>query len=164
MRNLLIRSGAKILVVDDDKQLVDLFVEYLTRVGYTVRSAFNGKEAFELFKNDNFQLVVTDIEMPEIDGMTLIDKIKSLDKHAVVIVITGYGTIERAVEAIKKGAYDFLSKPLNLEALEVVINRGLERYFIHKNLRMFRKLFFLLVTVLPVVLLTGIVLGLFFGK
>ena len=156
--------GAKILVVDDDKQLVDLFVEYLTGVGYKVHSAFNGKEALDLFKNDKYQLVVTDIEMPEIDGMTLIDKIKAVDKNVVVIVITGYGTIERAVEAIKKGAYDFLEKPFTLEALEIVINRALEKYFIHKNLRRFRKLFFLLITVLPVVLLIGVALGQFWGK
>ena len=153
--------GVKILVVDDDKQLVDLFVKYLTKVGYKVHSAFNGKEALDLFKKDKYQLVVTDIEMPEIDGITLIDKIKAVDEYAVVIVITGYGTIERAVKAIKKGAYDFLEKPFNLEALEIVINRALERYFIHKNLRMFRRLFFLLVTGLPVVLLIGVALGFF---
>jgi len=154
--------GAKILVVDDDKQLVDLFVEYLTGVVYTVHSAFNGREALDLFEKDKFQLVITDLEMPEIDGMALIDKIKAVDENVVAIVITGYGTIERAVEAIKKGAYDFLEKPFPFQALEVIVNRALERYFIHKNLRMFRRLFFLLVTGLPVVLLIGVALGKFF--
>ena len=157
-------SGAKILVVDDEPSVVKVFSEYLTQVGYTVQSAANGKQALEVFKKDHFQLVITDIEMPEIDGMALIDKIKAVNKHTVVIVVTGYGTIERAVEAIKKGAYDFLEKPLNFKALDMVVHRALERYFIYKNLRMFRTLFFMLVTVLPVVLLTGVVLGHFFSK
>ena len=157
-------SGANILVVDDEPSVVKIFTEYLSLAGYTVQSAANGKEALDVFKTNRFQLVITDIEMPEIDGMALIDRIKAVNKHAVIIVVTGYGTIERAVEAIKKGAYDFLEKPLTLKALDMVVNRALERYFIHKNLRMFRTLFFMLVTVLPVVLLTGVVLGHFLGK
>jgi len=157
-------TGVKILVVDDEPSVVDVFSQYLTGAGYRVQSAANGKEALDVFKKDQFQLVITDIEMPEIDGMALIDRIKAVNKDVVVIVVTGYGTIERAVEAIKKGAYDFLEKPLSFKALDMVVNRALERYFIYKNLRMFRTLFILMVTVLPVVLLTGVVLGHFLGK
>ena len=157
-------TGVKILVVDDEPSVVDVFSQYLTGAGYRVQSAANGKEALDVFKKDQFQLVITDIEMPEIDGMALIDRIKAVNKDVVVIVVTGYGTIERAVEAIKKGAYDFLEKPLSFKALDMVVNRALERYFIYKKLRMFRTLFFMLVTVLPVVLLTGAVLGHFLGK
>jgi len=157
-------TGVKILVVDDEPSVVDVFSQYLTGAGYRVQSAANGKEALDVFKKDQFQLVITDIEMPEIDGMALIDRIKAVNKDVVVIVVTGYGTIERAVEAMKKGAYDFLEKPLSFKALDMVVNRALERYFIYKKLRMFRTLFFMLVTVLPVVLLTGAVLGHFLGK
>lgn len=157
-------NGANILVVDDEPSVVDVYSQYLTRAGYKVQSAANGKEALDVFKKDHFQLVITDIEMPEIDGMALLDKIKAVDKYVVVIMVTGYGTIERAVEAFKKGAYDFLEKPLNLKALDMAVNRALERYFIYKNLQRFRVLFFMLVTVVTLVLLTGVELGHFFSK
>ncbi len=149
-------KGAKILVVDDNEEIVAVLVEYLTKVGYEAHPAYNGKEALDIFEKNKFQMVVTDLEMPEIDGMQLIEKVKAIDEYAVIIVITGYGTIERAVQAIKKGAYDFITKPVSLQGLEVVINRGLERYFIYKKLTIFRRMFFTLATIMPILILIAI--------
>jgi len=67
-----------------------------------------------LFEQGKFRLVITDLVMPEIDGMALLDKVKAMDKNVIIMVITGHGTIEKAVEAIKKGTYDFITKPFGV--------------------------------------------------
>jgi len=102
------KKDANILVVDDDKVLADNLVEYLSKLGYQASQAYGGREALTMFEQGDFQLVITDLKMPEMDGMELLDAVKELDGRVIVMVITGYGSIESAVTAIKKGAYDFI--------------------------------------------------------
>ncbi len=132
----------KILVVDDDRPLADMLTEFLTKLGYQVTTAYGGKEGLEQFEQDDYQLVITDLMMPEIGGMELLGEVKKQDSQVVVIVITGVGTIESAVDAMKKGAYDFIPKPFTLAELEVIIERALERYVIFRKMRLFRRMFF----------------------
>jgi len=122
------KQNARILVVDDDKHLADNLVEYLVKLGYQATAAYGGREAVSHFEKEGFHLVITDLMMPEMSGLEVLEAVKALDPQVIVLVITGYGTIESAVAAIKKGAYDFIPKPFKMNELEVVIGRALERH------------------------------------
>ncbi len=154
------KKGAKILVVDDDKQLADDMVEYLTKFGYQAAAAYGGREGLTKFEQGDFQLVITDLKMPEMDGMELLDAVKELDSRVIVMVITGYGTIESAVDAIKRGAFDFIPKPFKMEELEVIVNRALERHTLFRQLGVFRGLTLALIISIPFWLILGIILAL----
>jgi DNA-binding NtrC family response regulator len=154
------KKEARILVVDDDKALADTLVEYLLKMGYQAAPAYGGKEALATFEMRDFQLVITDLKMPEMDGMELLDALRKLDSRVMVMVITGYGTIESAVEAIKKGAYDFIPKPFKMEELEIIVKRALDRHTLIRQLGMFRGLTLALIISVPFWLILGIVLAL----
>jgi|LGVE01.1.fsa_nt_gb DNA-binding NtrC family response regulator len=154
---MIAKKEARILVVDDEKQVADVLVDYLSNLGYQTVAAYSGHDALSRFKDGDFQLVITDLKMPEMNGMDLLEMVKGWDKRAMVIVITGYGTIESAVEAIKKGAYDFISKPFKMEELEIIIERALDRYALSKQLGLFRGLLFCLIASIPFWVIVGIV-------
>jgi DNA-binding NtrC family response regulator len=154
------KQDVRILVVDDDKELADGLVESLSDLGYSAAAAYGGREGLNRFESGAFQLVITDLKMPDMDGMVLLEAVKARDSRAVVMVITGYGTIESAVKAIKNGAYDFIPKPIKMEELEVIINRALERRDLSKQLGVFRGLTLALIISVPVWLILGIVLAL----
>jgi DNA-binding NtrC family response regulator len=142
----------KILVVDDDRQLADTLQAFITKLGYKAVVAYGGREGLDRFEREDFQLVITDLMMPEMNGIELLETIKEQDHRATVLVVTGYATIESAVDAIKKGAYDFIPKPFNMKELEVIIDRALERYSIFRQIRAFRRMFYSLLTVLIIIL------------
>jgi DNA-binding NtrC family response regulator len=158
------KQDVKILVVDDDKELADGLVESLSDLGYSAAAAYSGREGLNRFENGAFQLVFTDLKIPDMDGMALLEAVKALDSRAVVIVITGYGTIELAVKAIKNGAYDFIPKPIKMEELELIINRALERRALSKQVGVFRGLTMALIISVPVWLILGIVLALLWKR
>jgi len=114
-----------ILVVDDDGIILDSLCEFLRMEGYEVTGAETVKQAVGLLQRQNFSLVVTDVSMPDGDGFGLLRVIKKNHPETVVIVITGYGSIESAVEAIKLGAYDYLTKPVIDDELRIGIERAL---------------------------------------
>lgn len=118
---------ARILVVDDELGMREMLQLELGSQGYQVAVASNGKEALEQIRGQKFDLVISDLKMPQMDGMTLLGEIKGRDPKIEVIIATGYGTVESAVTAIKKGAYDFILKPFNLEELNMLIERVLEK-------------------------------------
>jgi len=144
------RSDLKILVVDDDRPVADTLAEYLTGVGYRTRAAYSGREALDLFKAGSFQMLLTDLKMPDMDGLALIDAVKSIKRLAPVIVMTGYGTIDAAVDAIKRGAYDFLSKPFQYDDLVGVIDRALDQYLLAERVRVLRRRAIFLICSLPI--------------
>lgn len=115
-----------VLVVDDDKLVNEFLTETLTRAGYSCVSAFSGEEAINRFKAQSFDIVLTDLKMREMDGLTLLHQIKTMSPETTVIMMTAYGTVETAVRAIKLGAYDFLLKPVSPEALEHILSRVTE--------------------------------------
>jgi len=156
---MVVAENARILVVDDDRNIANILVEYITKMGYGAEAAYFGNEGIERFKSGNFHMVITDMKMPDMDGMEVLDAVKSIDKNVAVVLITGYPTIDRAVEAIKAGAYDFISKPFDFKALEVVINRALERHTLFRRLGMFRGLTLALIISVPVWLVLGIALA-----
>jgi DNA-binding NtrC family response regulator len=116
---------ASILIVDDEKHTREGLKEYLED-DYDVYLAASADEAFNLMDSTPFEVVLTDLRMAGKSGMKVIDKALSLPNPPVVMMMTAYGSVESAVEAMKKGAYDFLTKPLNLERLDLLIKRALK--------------------------------------
>ena len=155
---------ANILVVDDNRDLANILVEYLSELGHEAVAAYGGREGLSRFKEGDFHMVITDLKMPDMDGMELLNAIKALENRAIVLVITAYGTIDAAVKAIESGAYDFISKPFDLKALEVIVNRALERHSIGKQLIAFRRLMWVTLICAPVLLIVGIIVAYFVFK
>jgi len=156
----IVKKKPRILVVDDDKQLADNLVEYLSKLGYPAAPAYGGREGLDKFEQGDFQLVITDLMMPEMDGMELLSAVRRIDNRTMVIMVTGYGTIDSAVGAIKKGAYDYISKPFKMEELEIIVKRALERNTLFRQLSIFRGLTLSLLISVPFWLILGIVLAL----
>jgi DNA-binding NtrC family response regulator len=115
-----------ILVVDDKDSMRNMLTETLSEEGHRVDSVGDGQKALDLVRNKSYDLVLTDLKMPTIDGLAVLSGVKELDAETSVIVMTAYGTIEDAVAAMKMGAYDFLTKPFDTEHLCVLVNRALE--------------------------------------
>ncbi|GAG05194.1 unnamed protein product, partial [marine sediment metagenome] len=118
---------ANILVIDDEEVMRDSCKQILSRQGHNVKLAEDGYQGLELLKEKSFDLVILDLKMPGIDGMEVLEKIKESSPETAVVVITGYATVESAVEAMKRGAYDFLPKPFTPEEFRLIIERALEK-------------------------------------
>jgi len=112
-----------ILVVDDEESQRGLLAGFLKNKGYPVTTAASGKEAVEINRKTGFDLVIMDLKMPELDGIETMAKMKEIDPETYFIILTGYGTVESAVKAVKLGAYDYLSKPINLDELDLIVER-----------------------------------------
>jgi DNA-binding NtrC family response regulator len=112
--------------VDDDRAILDLVREYLKEVGYRVEVVDNGVKALEIIKDSDFEIVFTDIKMPDIDGLELLSAIKEYRPETEVIIVTGHGSMESAIQAMKYGSYDYLQKPFKLSALKIIIDRIVE--------------------------------------
>ncbi len=117
----------RILVVDDEELICSIFAERLTIEGYPCMTAGNGREALHLFYGGQFSLIISDIRMPEMDGLELLQKVKAFNPSMHVIMISGYAEIDMAMEAIRLGAYDFILKPVNLDFIILSIKRALEK-------------------------------------
>ena len=120
-------SGGKILVVDDDQIIRDSLCEFLKLEGHQAGGAESFSEALSELEKQHYNLVITDVNMPEADGFELLRVIRKRYPEVVTIVITGYGTIESAVEAIKMGAYDYLTKPIVDDEIRMVVQRAAEQ-------------------------------------
>ena len=117
----------RILVVDDEPNMLRLLKTILMdKTGYEVTTTNNPLEVSKLLQEGHYDLVVTDLKMPLVDGIDLIGIVKNIDASMPIIVITAYGTIETAEEAIQKGAYDFITKPFRKETILITMKRALE--------------------------------------
>jgi two-component system NtrC family response regulator len=115
-----------ILLIDDDDSLRRVIEYSLTDGGYKVRAAASGEEGLRLFEKDVFDAVITDITMPGMNGMEVLAKVRQNDERLPVIIITAYGTIESAVEAMKLGAFDYITKPFNRDELRLTLDKALK--------------------------------------
>ncbi len=127
MSTKVMHKEAKILVIEDDKPLRELLQMELTRSGYKVESASDGEEGLNKYLQEVFNVVLLDMRMPGIDGVEVLKQMRTESTIPEVIVFTGHGTIETAVECIKYGAYDYLTKPVKLDELEMVIDKANEK-------------------------------------
>jgi len=128
-----------ILIVDDEKNYPLILSAVLEEEGYETLTANSGEEALEILKNsDGVDLVVTDMKMPSMDGIDLLEHIKIKDPELPVIMMTAYGTVEKAVEAMQKGAYSFIQKPFENETLVLYVNKAMKMYRVVKENRILR--------------------------
>ncbi|MBN1621972.1 MAG: response regulator [Endomicrobiales bacterium] len=125
--NKINREDLKILIIDDEKGIRDLLNYELGSQGYTVLSAKDGDEGLEMLKQNNIQLVISDVKMPKMDGIRMLEEAKKINPDIEVIMATGYGTIETAVQSMKIGAYDFIQKPFNIDEILLLIEKALEK-------------------------------------
>src|SRR5262249_7172969 len=120
-------TPVRILLVDDDPDFCEALGDRLRAQGFQVTVAERGTDALRLCRDEAPAIVLLDLVLPELDGMVVLETIRREVPDVVVVVITGHGTIARAVEAMKKGAYDFVTKPVDARHLEIVLGKALER-------------------------------------
>ncbi|MBI4247069.1 MAG: sigma-54-dependent Fis family transcriptional regulator, partial [Candidatus Rokubacteria bacterium] len=129
---------ARVLVVDDEMSILLLLKEALTQWGYQVTAASTGDEALAALRSQMFDALLTDVRMPDTSGLDLLREVKRQDESIEVVIMTGYPTISSAVEALKEGAYDYLSKPLILDELRHLMQRLMERRFLRTEVHSLR--------------------------
>mgnify|MGYP006273530973 CR=1 FL=1 len=129
----------RVLVVDDEENIRRLFVKEVAGPNRVVETAANGQEARKICQSRQFDVVVLDVCLPDDNGIHLLAELKKTLQDAEVVLITGYGTISGAVEAMKTGAYDYITKPFELERLEFVLEKAFERARLQKENRLLRK-------------------------
>src|SRR2546427_8145098 len=117
----------RVLVVDDERSMRELLAIMLKQAGHEVTLAEGGEQAVEVLKSEAFDLVITDLRMRKVDGLAVLRAVKEHSPHTVVLVVTAYASTETAVEAMKLGAYDYLTKPFKLDEIRVTIANALER-------------------------------------
>ncbi|GAK54152.1 response receiver histidine kinase [Candidatus Moduliflexus flocculans] len=127
------RREGNILVADDEKTMRELLARALLSRGFTVETAANGAEALEKIREQPFDMLITDLLMPNIVGMELIQQARKILPDLIVIVITGNATLETAIQALKQGAYDYITKPFDPELIIPVIERGLEKLHLRQK-------------------------------
>ncbi|MBI3178375.1 MAG: response regulator, partial [Deltaproteobacteria bacterium] len=124
---------ARILVVDDEPVICDILRDFLEFEGFFVRTAGNGAAALDEIRKDRFDLVLTDLKMPEVDGIELLHRIHDLERDIMAVIMTGFGTVETAIEAMKKGAFDYILKPFKPEEVARVLRRALDQQALQRE-------------------------------
>jgi DNA-binding NtrC family response regulator len=130
---------AVILIIDDEKSIRHVLNDILQHEGYQVDEAPDGEQGIKQFSSKSYDLVLCDIKMPKVDGMDVLQQIMEMNPEVPVIMISGHGTIETAVEAVKKGAFDFISKPPDLNRLLITIRNALDKNTLVKETRILKK-------------------------
>ncbi len=121
------KKDFKILIIDDDDIARDVVVNLLSKEGYSVSSARDGIEGIRALKLDFYSLVITDLRMPGADGFEVLKAARSFNPKAAVVILTAYGTLDNAIEAIKCGAYDYITKPFKLQEIIIVVENARKR-------------------------------------
>ena len=129
----------KILVVDDERSIRNTLKEILEYEGHEIALAENGLVAIEMVKAKPYDLIFCDIKMPEMDGIEVLDKIQEINSEIPVVMISGHGNIDTAVESIKKGAYDFIEKPLDLNRILITLRNATDKTVLVKETKKLQK-------------------------
>jgi DNA-binding NtrC family response regulator len=149
----------RFLIVDDDPQVRDLLEKFFLRLGYTVETAGNGEEGLQKFRKDPFDGVISDLVMPDGDGLALLKKVKEIRPGTLFFLITGYGTVENAVQGMKEGADDFIPKPFHLEDLRMRLERALLSRNLQRSVKRMTGILWAVILSIPLWLVLGILLG-----
>jgi DNA-binding NtrC family response regulator len=137
--NAMNKTSARLLVVDDDPVTIDLLKEVLSKEGYQVSTSLSGEEAIARGMDNLFDIIITDVRMGEKDGIDVLRFFKKNAPDTTVIMITAFGSIETAIEAIREGAYDYISKPFKLDEIKFTIQRALEQRRLVQENKLYRK-------------------------
>ena len=131
----------RILIVDDNKDLRAIIKEYLSDNGDVIEGACDGKDALDKYLKKPYDLIITDLNMPELTGIELIKRIRKQSDVTEFIIITGYASLDSAVESIKAGAFDYIVKPFRMEELKVVVKNAKDKILLKKiNMELLKKL------------------------
>jgi len=150
----------RILVVDDDETIRTTLDEYFAMLGYDVVTASDGEDALNKFVPGEFDCIISDLIMPRIDGLELLKKVNLQEKKVMFLMMTGYPSVDNAVNAMKHGAYDYVTKPIVMEDLRMKVERMLNAKKTQDSLKTITNLFWSLIISVPIWLILGIVLGL----
>ncbi len=127
----------RVLIVDDEKFIRDILADFLGMEGYIVRTAEDGAAALEELNNSHYDLIISDLKMPRMGGIELLDAIGTAAPNALTVIMTGFGTVETAIDAMKRGAYDYILKPFKVEEVIRVVQRGIDKQRLSaENLRL----------------------------
>src|SRR5438046_4414224 len=132
-----VKSG-KVLVVDDEPTEREGLARMVGQWGYEVETASSGEEALELVETHRPAVVVTDLVLPEMDGLTLLQKLKETGRPPAVLLVTGHATVESAVEAMRHGAFDYLTKPVDATRLQVLLEKSIEQEWLPRVVNFLR--------------------------
>jgi len=127
----------KILIVDDDKNLLSVLKTILAEENHDISTSSDGQTAIDLFRKTKFDLVITDLMMPGTNGLEVLREVRKIDPDILVILITGFASLETAVQAIREGAYDYITKPFKLDEIKIIVNNAREKILLmreNKNL------------------------------
>ncbi|MDN3511438.1 MAG: diguanylate cyclase [Candidatus Jettenia sp. CY-1] len=130
------KEPIRILIVDDEEIIRDLLYDVLSQTGYKVKIAINGRDAVKQIENEPFEIVITDLRMPGVSGIELLQYVLKMNPDVCVLIMTAYGTIESAVNAMKLGAYDYICKPFELEEMKIIVEKAVERQWLLRESRM----------------------------
>jgi DNA-binding NtrC family response regulator len=131
-------KGGKILVVDDEPAEREGLARLVGQWGYEVETAASGEEALNLIETQHPAVVLTDLVLPEMDGLTLLQKLKETGRPPIVLLVTGHGTVETAVEAMRHGAFDYLTKPVDATRLQVLLEKSIEQESLSREVNLLR--------------------------
>ena len=120
-------ESPRVLVVDDEKFIRDILADFLGMEGYTVRTAEDGESALAELSRAKYDLVISDLKMPKMGGIELLQEVARVDPAAITVIMTGFGTVETAIDAMKRGAYDYILKPFKVEEVIHIVQRGLDK-------------------------------------
>ena len=123
----------KILVVDDERSMREFLGIMLTKEGYSVTQCPDGETALRQVEEDIFDLVIMDIRMPKMDGITVLERMKEITPETIAIMITAFASTDTAVRAMKKGAYDYITKPFKIDEIKLIIRNALEKKALEKE-------------------------------
>ena len=123
----------RVLIAEDDDSLREILEDLLTQPGRILRSVKNGEEAIRLLRETEVDLVLTDLMMPGADGIQILKEVKRLHPEGMVIIMTGYASLDSAIEAIRGGAYDYIRKPFKLDEMEIVIHNACEKISLRRE-------------------------------
>ncbi len=132
-------AADRILVVDDEVNMRALFEKILGKEGYEVETASTGEEAIQRLEKETFDLIISDLKMPGMDGSQVLKKAKEISPDIPFILLTAFGTIDSAVAAMKEGAFDYLTKPVNNDEVKLVIKKALDLYHLTKEVERLRE-------------------------
>jgi DNA-binding NtrC family response regulator len=117
----------RVLVADDEKVIREILSDFLTMEGYVVRTVEDGQAALDELEQRSYNLVITDLKMPRMGGIELLEEVNRRGLGVLTVIMTGFGTVETAIDAMKKGAYDYILKPFKVEEVIHIVQRGLEK-------------------------------------
>lgn len=130
-------DSPRVLVVDDEKVIREILADFLSLEGFHVATAADGVAALEELEQKPFDMVISDLKMPNMGGLELLEKIRQNHENVLTVIMTGFGTVETAIEAMKKGAYDYILKPFKVEEVVHIVYRGIEKQrLISENIRL----------------------------